>query len=284
MVHAIVRLHDGSSTGRAWLRSVVRSVQRGLVEWGLDVDVDGWFGADTRATIRRFQTRVGLATTGVADRATWNQLEPSVVSALKQWQPHVAAQLPTFRGDLDWVHDQEGHRGQAYWPGGVSGVTLDPGVDLGHANPDLIANLYRPLMNEIQYAALRRVCGIKGEEAARVLQADPALQSIRLTPDKAESVLPFAARNYWDKISRRFHVDRASTLPAVQTVLLSLAYNRGVGNSDLAVLTAPLEGERWAEIAELVGAMQQDHSLPGIPLRRQAEANLIRAELEYLSN
>lgn len=284
MVRAVLRKRDGFPGSRAWLRSLVRNIQSGLVECGFEMEVDGRFGAGTQSALRQFQRQAGVPITGVADRATWSRLEPALLRAQEHRQPHLGTQLPTFRGDLDWVHDQEGHRGRPYWPGGVSGVTLDPGLDLGHAHPALIARLYEPLMSSVQYAAVTRVCGVKGKVAARALRSDPLLRSIRMTRESAESLLPFAAGDYWDKVCRRFPADRASTPAAVQTVLLSLAYNRGAGNRALAVLATPLEEERWAVVAELVGAMQQRHALPGIPRRRRAEASLIRAELEYLDD
>jgi GH24 family phage-related lysozyme (muramidase) len=69
------------------------------------------------------------------------------------------------------------------------------------------------------------------------------------------------------------------TLPAVQTVMLSLAYNRGARNKALEELRQPLEAKNWSEVADLVGAMQQDHQLAGIRKRRRMEADLIREEL-----
>ena len=67
---------------------------------------------------------------------------------------------------------------------------------------------------------------------------------------------------------------------------LSLAYNRGAFNSELGTLRVPLAlaEQQWSTVAGLVGAMQQNHELSGIALRRQYEANLIRAELEYLNS
>ena len=86
--------------------------------------------------------------------------------------------LAGFRGDLAWVHAREGHRGSPYWPGGASGVTLDPGVDLGHANPDLIESLYAPLLEPEQMAALRTVYGLKGNAAKAALDASPEINAI----------------------------------------------------------------------------------------------------------
>ena len=284
MVHAIVRLRDGFPTSREWLRSVVSNIQGGLIESDLDVQYDGRFGPRTESALREFQEQVDVPVTGIADKLTWGRLERAVITAVGQRQPYVAEQLPTFRGDLHWIHDREGHKGQPYWPAGASGVTLDPGVDLGHANPGLVEHLYRNQLNDIQYAAVTRVLGVTGTEAATALQNDDDLKSIRVTREQAERLLPFAARPYWKAVCRRFSVEPATTIPAVQTVLLSLAYNRGAGNPHLKELAAPLHTRQWAAVADLVGLMQQQHILPGIVRRRQYEANLIRAELEYLSS
>ena len=283
MVHAIVQQNDGWRS-RVWLRSVVRNIQSGLVASGFEVDVDGRFGQGTARALREFQTQAGIDPTGITDRATWEQLEPAITAGLDKRQADIANQLPEFRGDLHWVHDQEGHKGQPYWPGGASGVTLDPGVDLGHANPDMVNKVYRRLISDAQYAAVERVLGVRGDEAAGALQADELLQSIRLTHDQAETVFPFTAHDYWKNVCARFRVDRESAIPAIQTVLLSLGFNRGAGNPQLAVLIEFLETERWADVADRVGQMQQSHALSGIRKRRRAEANLIRAELEYLNS
>ena len=97
--------------------------------------------------------------------------------------------------------------------------------------------------------------------------------------------MPHAAKTYWDRIRRRFDLlVREDTPPSVQTVLLSLAYNRGAGNSALDVLRQPLETKQWSEAARAIGAMQQDHDLEGIRTRRQQEGLLVEAELEFLAS
>ncbi len=97
--------------------------------------------------------------------------------------------------------------------------------------------------------------------------------------------MPHAATPYWDGIIKRFSaLAQPGALPSVQTVLLSLSYNRGPNNSDLAQLAGPLDSGDWIRVAERIGAMQQDHKLEGIRERRRREADLIRAELEYLDS
>jgi len=70
-------------------------------------------------------------------------------------------------------------------------------------------------------------------------------------------------------------------LATVQTVLLSLAYNRGSQNGALQILGDPLAAGDWREVARLVGGMQQNHDLVGIRKRRRWEAALIEAELAW---
>jgi len=188
--------------------------------------------------------------------------------------------LKGFRGDLSWVHAREGHDGKAYWPGGASGVTLDPGVDLGHADSSLIEARYKNLLTGEQFAAVKKAHGKKGGDAKLVLKADPVLQTIRISRVQADTIFPFAAKPYWEDIVKRFPtLDDGDTLGSVQTALLSLSYNRGAGNRRLDVLKEPLADKNWPLVADTIGSMQQNHRLPGIRKRRKMEADLIRKEL-----
>jgi len=185
-----------------------------------------------------------------------------------------------FRGDLKWVHAREGHNGKPYWPGGESGVTLDPGMDVGHADPSLIEKLYGSILTDVQLEALGRVFGIKGERAKAALDNDATLSSIRIDREYADTIFPHAADPYWQAITSRFPtLLESNTPPAVQTVMLSLSYNRGAKNKGLEILRTALEGEDWVAVADLVGNMQQDHKLEGIRKRRRMEADLIRVGL-----
>lgn len=290
MIRAVVRRGDGMSLGRIWLHSVVRNMQLGLIDSGhLEVSsdvskaADGQFGAGTEKAVKAFQQERKLETSGIMDAASWKQLDPHVRNALGDREARTGQQLRGFRGDLDWVHKKEGHRGRPYWPAGESGVTLDPGVDLGHAAADLIERLYRPLCTAAQMTALRQVVGLQGEAANAALRASTVLAGIRLSNEQAAELMPFAAHNYWLDISKRFKaLQRLSTPASVQTALLSLAYNRGAGNRHLESLGRLLKDKLWSAAAAKIAAMQQRHKLKGIRIRRREEASLIRAELEFL--
>jgi GH24 family phage-related lysozyme (muramidase) len=175
---------------------------------------------------------------------------------------------------------REGYAGKAYWPAGQSGVTLDPGIDLGYAAAALVEQLYTPILSAEQLAAVQSVYGMKGEAAKAALDSNATLQGIRISRAQSDEIFPYAAEPYWNAIVKRFPtLANADTPGSVQTALLSLAYNRGAGNRGLRVLGQPLEDKNWAEIADLIGNMQQDHQLQGIRRRRRMEADLIRQEL-----
>ena len=285
MIKVLLREKDGLSSGRVWLRSVVKNVQLGLIQAGHPMTADGKFGSGTLSAVNAFQRNRGLTESEIVDKSTWNTLDNDLQAATGAHAAQVAQLLEGFDGDLDWVHEKEGHRGQPYWPGGASGVTLDPGVDLGHARADLIEQLYGPILSDGEMTALREVFGIQGDAANAALRASPDIQAIRISSDQALEVMPHAAKSYWDAIRDRFDsLSREGTPPSVKTALLSLAYNRGSRNKGLEPLGEPLQSGQWDDAARIIGSMQQDHKLEGIRIRRRQEDQTIEAELEFLAS
>lgn len=282
----IAQLQRGDGLGqKVWLRSVVRNAQLGLVEAGHAMEADGKYGTGTARIVREFQGDQGIPVTGSVDAATWRSLRRFSEEALANQEAESAATLDKFHGDLYWVHLQEGHRGRPYWPGGVSGVTLDPGVDLGHATAELVESVYGPMLTATQMRQLRRTFGLKGQDAKDVLREMPELRQISISHEQALAAMPLTARPYWDGIRERFRVlSRQATPASVQTVLLSLAYNRGIRNQRLEPLAQLLQANDWAGAANAIGRMQQNHQLEGIRRRRRQEAAIIRAELELLAH
>lgn len=280
MSNKVLKLKDGFSGTSPELRGDVKRLQLALKKAGHSVDADGLFGKGTQDAVKAFQRDHGLSADGIVGANTWAAL-PSVEGMKEPEAAHADSSLLTgFRGDLSWVHAREGHAGKTYWPGGASGVTLDPGVDLGHAKASLIEEAYKALLTPEQSAAVKKVLGIKGDAAKAALGADPVLQSIRISRSQADTIFQFAAQPYWNAIVRRFpSLTESDTLPSVQTVMLSLAYNRGARNRGLEELKQPIAAKNWSKVAELIGSMQQDHKLAGIRKRRRMEADLIRQEL-----
>ena len=280
MIKSILRFRDGIGQ-RSWLSSVVKNVQQALVNAGYSLEVDGRFGKATREAGKAFQKSHALEETGIFDKLTWGVLG----DLLPQPSQDLTDLLRNFDGDLGWVHKQEGHRGTPYWPGGISGITLDPGVDLGHVNEDFIKQLYASLLTNRQMDAVLKVAGFKGQDARIVLGESPVLQSIQISDDQSVALMPHSAKPYWNGIVRRFPVlARQNTPASIQTVLLSLAYNRGIRNRHLESLNTPLICRQWKEVAKLIGAMQQSHQLKGIRKRRRKEGMLVTSELAFLAS
>lgn len=196
------------------------------------------------------------------------QLEP------KEETPEVM--LLGFTGDLAWIHAREGHAGRPYWPGGGSGLTLDPGFDLGYQNEASLRRYYGFLKNS-EAQALASCLGVRGP-AAKDLPKRAVVSDIRISTGQAHALMPLIAKPYWDGICGRFP-NLVAAPSAVQTVLLSLAFNRGKNNRALEVLRNPLERGDYAEVGRLVSTMQQDHQLSGIRKRRKLEGMLIAEAL-----
>lgn len=182
--------------------------------------------------------------------------------------------LDLFYGDIKWIHAREGHNGKPYWPGGKSGVTLDPGVDLGYVEKPILDEYYRPLMSHDQYAEAVQVMGIKGEDARDILKQKRKLATFRITRAQARPIFEGVADKYWQKVTRRWPGIKEAP-PSVQTALLSLGFNRGPGNRKLNVLDSFIKQQEWNGLARELEKMQQDHKLPGIRKRRRLEGQYI---------
>lgn len=275
-----LRRGDGYRDRTPHLRDDVLKLQTALNRAGFETDTDGLFGAGTQRTVKAFQRDRGLSPDGVVGRDTWAALTPAAVRNQQNRHADVPG-FETFHGELAWLHGWEGHAGTAYWPGGRSGVTLDPGYDMGHHTLAETKKLYTTLLTPAQYTELGKVAGLTGPAARDALAARPKLTTISISKARALKVMPHVAVPYWTAVSRRFGILAESTTPgSVQTALLSLAYNRGPRSNGMDVLTAPLQAGEWLEVANRIGAMQQDHSLRGVRRRRRAEADLIRDELD----
>jgi hypothetical protein len=265
---------------------------------GYNLKVDGFFGPKTESCVRSLQNKATLACDGIVGPDTWNALSKALGQSSLAKNPnqhtetssHARAEdpdamqqryLPGFHGDLHWIHQREGHAGKPYWPGGASGITLDPGLDLGHAKPALIQSAYQDLLTAEQWQAVESVMGITGDAAKKKLHdaEDPmygALSSIRVSREMADPIFILVASPYWLDACKRFPgLGNASTPSTVQTAMLSIVYNRGVYNKALLCLKPSIQHHDWQKMGHIIAGMQQSHKLPGISKRRRMEGGLI---------
>lgn len=186
--------------------------------------------------------------------------------------------LNGFKGDLKWIYQFEGYVGHPYWPGGSSGITLDPGFDLGYTNEERFEEIYGLIFTYDEKLSLKARIGMKGVMAKDAL--NEYIEQIAIDRIQAENIFAGIADMYWEGICKRFPALLiASTPPAVQTVMLSLAYNRGYNNKNLQFLGDLLSQGAYAKMVEELWNMQQDHALKGVRDRRRKEAKLIAKSL-----
>jgi len=177
-----------------------------------------------------------------------------------------------------------------YWPGGISGVTLGIGWDLGYHN---VSELHR-VWAALGTAALLRLdvaAGKKGEAAHAVIAE---LRSIDVLADVSKQVLADSLNGYYYPFVTG-HFPGLTKLPAdAQVVLISLVFNRGISMGREPDWRFAKEVDRRWEFRELrrdvqegdlfaiyahLGTMKRlwEKSGPrGLRIRRRDEQALIR--------
>ena len=74
MSRPILRLNDGYDHTSPELRDEVKELQNELKQEGYALDADGFFGRDTEAALKKFQSEHNLDDDGVAGALTWAAL------------------------------------------------------------------------------------------------------------------------------------------------------------------------------------------------------------------
>lgn len=252
---------------------VVRELQRDLNE-ALYTDewqklaVDGVYGFTTIKAVIAFQKARGLKADGIVGPRTWAELD-----RVLQRSGHDTG-LPRDI-DIDWLYEWESYEGHPYWPQGDSGVTLDPGFDLGYAKQRDLVAYYGDVLTPEQLEACKATIGFKGPSASTMLTRSSVLRGITYSEAVAKEIFPRILKPYWDAISKRFPAACIDGPGAVKTAMLSLAFNRGPSNRDLVKLLEPSSRHDWVMMGNLIKQMQQNHELAGIRRRRRLEGQLI---------
>jgi len=258
------------------LGAEISALQRQLTLAGFSTPVSGTYDDATHRSVAQ-------AYAGMLERGAYAQAGPELRCALAaEESARTRKLLPGMRGHVGYLIRWEGHEGTPFVPVdsrgkviGASGLTLDPGLDLGQSDARSL-DVYRRLLGDSALAALRPWLGVRGEPALRALR-DPRVTAIRIGELAASRLLPDLAQRFWRRIIVRWPVLLDPSTPrAVQTACLSLTYNRGHANSKLDVLNAPLALRDWSRAADAIEAMKHEHRDQGLKDRRCSEAMLIR--------
>ena len=170
--------------------------------------------------------------------------------------------------------------GEPYWPGGMSGITIDPGVDLGHVDRNTLLDNYSEIMTPEQLNEAISLKGVRNRRASNALFELNDLSRFRISREDAKRIFPSVATPYWNGLLKRWpEIEDAPG--SVQTAMLSLSFNRGYNNSKLETITEFISRRDWKKLGEAILSMQQDHNLEGIRKRRRLEGELILNDISF---
>jgi GH24 family phage-related lysozyme (muramidase) len=187
---------------------------------------------------------------------------------------------------LELIVDSEGLNQPGKWPGGLSGITIGIGYDLGYVTVDQFESDWGELL---PVDARSRLAGCIGLRGIRAKNRAASVGDIRIPRAKAERVftqktLPATAQ----RTEQAF--PGCDRLPSdARGALASLVYNRGTSMVDdspedrrremRAIRDAVARGDLQA-IADQLRAMKRlwaGRHLDGLVARREAEAKLVEA-------
>ena len=243
-------------------------------------------GAELRAMLQRLDVLAGQPNSDDDGprlerlRAERVEIETRLQAVTKKHQRKLGAAIG-FRGDFDFLARFEGHAQSVKFLG--FGLHIDPATDLALSKPETIRDRYAFILTPDELEAVLNVVGLRGDEAKQALETSPVLRRIRLQQFDVARLVPDVATPIWSRLVQRFPMLlQPPTPPAVQTALVSLAFNVGTGNRFWQRMEKPISERNWDGVANGIEAMAKQglHArIPGLARRRQIEANLIRSAL-----
>lgn len=214
-------------------------------------------------------------------------------------QPFIGVHKLGFEGCLPWIHNEEGsgdryYNSSVYYPDSMSkprtksGVTLDPGVDLGNSSPKLCKEVigYFASQGELsskQIVALKNAIGLKKEDAIAWMKFYIHLFKGKFnTPDEMDYFVMenYTAAPYWKPLKEHIpsivSIKPLAVRKAIHTALLSNSYNRGsVATINLA--KEFVEKEEYQGLARAIRGIK--HTIQSLRDRRDREALLIESAI-----
>lgn len=177
---------------------------------------------------------------------------------------------------------------QPTWPGGVSGLTIGIGYDLGYGTKEELWSDWRGAIADQMVSTLEAALGVTGQPASQLTQ------SLKNTVDvpwpSAISVHQTKVMPRWVGLVERSlpNVDKIG--PGCLGALVSLTYNRGASfdrNGDryteMRAIKAHMQDKAYDQIpAEYRSMKRLWPTVRGLQIRREREAQLFEAGLASL--
>ena len=167
------------------------------------------------------------------------------------------------------------------WPGGMSGITIGIGYDLGYNTGQQIRNDWSGKLGEIDLEKLITVSGLKGDAARDILTN---LQSILIPLETAQIVFYESTLSRYAAATAKIYPGVEALHPNAQSALLSLVYNRGTSlegshRKEMAAIKGLVAQKDYIGISQEIRAMKrlwENSGLDGLLRRRESEARLVR--------
>lgn len=192
---------------------------------------------------------------------------------------------PEARSALrDLLGRHEGLNQPWRWPGGLSGVTIGYGYDLGYVTVDQFETDWGPHLDPVVLEHLRRAVGKRGKVAAKVAESYRGLRPI---PASAAIQVLDAQLPVWEARARATFPGFDALPDPAQAALVSLLYNRGTSMVDrpgsdrrreMRQVRAAVAAGDLPRAAEAILAMRRlwaGQGLDGLLRRREEEARLV---------
>lgn len=208
-----------------------------------------------------------------------------------------------FKGSLAWVHNEEGsgakyYNSSCYFPDSrlkpqsCSGITIDPGLDLGQADDKLISEvlefyLGKGLMDLTQVTLLKKAEGLTKYDAIEwIRKNEKYFKGKMLIPfdDSLFVMDKYTAPLYWkpliEKMPELLLISPNYKASAVHTAVLSYSYNRG-SKRTIEIAQDYLKLKNYDGLARAISNTY--HSMKSLRDRRKKEAKIILDALEKKS-
>jgi hypothetical protein len=171
------------------------------------------------------------------------------------------------------------------WPGGASGITIGLGYDIGYETEKQFLSDWSANLNLNFVNALKPLCGLTGEKARLMLKGE--VLNVRVPYNIAYDVFVNKDIPRYYAMTKKIYPQLETLNEDTQGALVSMVYNRGAslaGDSRkemkaIVDLVAKQDYHGIAEEIEKSKRLWEHKGLDGLVLRREAEADLIRASV-----
>lgn len=168
------------------------------------------------------------------------------------------------------------------WPGGISGITIGLGLDVGTQSPEALQKALSGILLQEDIDRLKKVCGILGFICKEKLPIP-----VKVLWSQALQIFYRSSLPKYAKEAASVYDELETLHPYEQTVFVGLVYNRGAGLNDKAgsdrrkemkLLVNAIKSDDDKLMASLVRQMKRlwdEKKQGGLIARRELEAHLL---------